>query len=365
MQLPSGSRRTALFAAASVLAHALAVPAFAQTPRPASADTWPSKPVRLMVGFPPGSSPDFIARALAEPLAKALGQPVIVENRAGASGNIAAGIMAQSTDQHTLGIVINGNMTIAKLLNPATAYDPLKDLAPVSLICTAPLLLAAPNPATPSSTREFLEAARRAGNTWSYGSPGVGTVGHLAMEVLKSKAGLAPVHVPYTSYAQVVTAMISGDVHISLVQLGAAMPMVAAGKLRAIGVTSATRSPLAPDYPTLAEAGFPASNSKCGPASRHRPACRAPSSPDCPLYSPASPAATRSSGSCCNTATTRSASSRRASPGASSRTMANSARSSPRKASSSNDSPLHTHPARHACGRRRAARSDAPRARHD
>jgi tripartite-type tricarboxylate transporter receptor subunit TctC len=236
----------------------LVTPAFAQPARNPSTDAWPTKPVRLVVGFPPGSSPDFIARALVEPLSKALGQPVIVENRVGASGNIAAGLVAQATDQHTLGIVINGNMTIAKLINPATTYDPLKDLTPVSLICIAPLLLAAPAQGPAGGTREFLEAARRAGSTWSYGSPGVGTVGHLAMEVLKSKAAISPVHVPYSSYQNVVTAMAAGDIQVSLVQLGAAMPMVAAGKLRAIGVTSAQRSPLAPDYPTLAEAGFPA-----------------------------------------------------------------------------------------------------------
>jgi len=256
------SRRTALAAGlagiACALPCALVTPARAQPARNPAADAWPSRPVRLVVGFPPGSSPDFIARALAEPLARALGQPVIVENRVGASGNIATGMVAQATDQHTLGIVINGNMTIAKLLNPATSYDPLKDLAPVSLVCTAPLLLAAPAQGTATSSKEFLEAARRAGNSWSYGSPGVGTVGHLAMEVLKSKAGITPVHVPYSSYQHVATAMVAGDVQVSLVQLGAAMPMVAAGRLRAIGVTSAQRSPLAPDYPTLAEAGFPA-----------------------------------------------------------------------------------------------------------
>ena len=256
MQLPLILRATALRSVAAVALAAFATLSLAQTTRSAPMpERWPSRPVRLLVGFPAGSSPDFIARAIAEPMSRALGQPVIVENRAGASGNIAAGVVAQSTDLHTLGIVINGNMTVAKLLNPATSYDPLKDLVPVSLICTAPLLLAAPANLAGAGTAAFLDAARKAGSTWNYGSPGVGTVGHLATEVLKSRAGIAPVHVPYPSYQRVVMAMLAGEVQVSLVQLGAAMPMVSDGRLKAIGVTSATRSALAPDYPTLAEAG--------------------------------------------------------------------------------------------------------------
>ncbi|MGA0571839.1 Bug family tripartite tricarboxylate transporter substrate binding protein [Variovorax sp. VNK109] len=213
--------------------------------------------MKLLVGFPPGSSPDFIARALAEPLSKALGQPVVVENRVGASGNIATAAVAQSTDQHTLGVVINGNMTVAKLLNPATPYDPLKDLMPVSLVCRAPLLLAASDKVPAGNAAEFRIAARAAGAKWNYGSPGIGTIGHLAMETFKARAGIAPVHVPYPSYQRVVMAMLADEVQVSLVQLGAAMPMVASGKLKALGITAATRTPLAPEFPTLAEAGLP------------------------------------------------------------------------------------------------------------
>ena len=238
----------------------LAAPAqTAQTAQgaPSQQGAWPSRPIRLLVGFPPGSSPDFIARAFAEPLAKVLGQPVVVENRVGASGNIAAAAVAQATDRHTLGVVINGNMTVARLLNPATPYDPLKDLLPVSLLCKAPLLLAAPENLASGTPREFFDTARAKGAAWSYGSPGIGTVGHLGMELVKDKAGLAPVHVPYPSYQRVVMAMLGGEVQVSLVQLGAAMPMVALGKLKALGITAAARSPLAPELPTLAEAGIP------------------------------------------------------------------------------------------------------------
>jgi tripartite-type tricarboxylate transporter receptor subunit TctC len=208
-----------------------------------------------MVGFPAGTSPDLVARTLAEPLSKALGQPVIVENRPGAGGNIAADLVAKSTDGHTIGMMINGNLTIAKLLNPKTPYDPARDLAPISLVGTAPLVLAAPANAPGNTTAEFLAAARESGTRWSYGSPGVGTVGHIGMELLKARAGLEPVHVPYPGYPQVVTAMIGGQIQLSMLPPGLAMAQARAGKVKVLGVTSAGRSSLVPEVPSLSEAG--------------------------------------------------------------------------------------------------------------
>ena len=218
--------------------------------------TWPSQPIKLVVGFPAGSSPDLMARTLAEPLAQALGQPVVVENRAGAGGNIAAAAVARATDDHTLGLMINGNLTIAKILNPATTYDPLTDLTPVSLIAVAPLVLTAPMSA-PADGAAFLAAARQGGDRWNYGTPGVGTVAHLGMELIKSRAGISPVHVPYTGNPQVITAMISEQVQLALLPPGLAMAQVRGGKLRAIGVTSAGRSSVVPEVPALTEAGVP------------------------------------------------------------------------------------------------------------
>ena len=217
--------------------------------------TWPSQPLRLVVGFPAGTSPDLTARAFAEPLAKALGQPVLVENKVGAAGNIAADFVAKATDNHTIGLMINGNMTIAKLLNPKLPYDPLTELAPISLIGVSPLVLCAPASAAGASAEEFLAAARTGGNRWNYGTPGIGTVGHLGMELLKAKTGLAAVHVPYPGYPQVTTAMIGGDLQLSLLPPALASAQIKAGKLRAIGVTAGTRSALVPDFPSLAEAG--------------------------------------------------------------------------------------------------------------
>ena len=228
-------------------------PAAAQVNSAATA--WPSKPIRLVVGFPGGSSPDLTARALAEPVSKALGQPVVVDNRPGASGNIAADIVAKSKDGHTLGLMINGNLTIAKLLNPKTPYDPLKDLAPVSLIATAPLVLAVPS-SYAGTAQDFVKSGLQAGNTWSYGTPGQGTVAHLGMELLKAKTGLSPVHVPYPGNPQVVNAMLGGQIQLALLPPGLAMPQVQAGRLKAIAVTSAGRSSLVPGLPSLAELGI-------------------------------------------------------------------------------------------------------------
>lgn len=237
------ARRTLVTA----LALACAVPAVLAQP------AWPSKPLKMVVGFPAGSSPDLTARLLAEPLSQALGQPVVVENRPGAGGNVAAAQVARANDDHTIGLMINGNLTIAKILNPDATYDPLKDLQPVSLIAVSPLVLAAPA-GTPTG-KAFFDQARAQGDKLNYGTPGVGTVAHLGMELLKAKAGIAPVHVPYPGNPQVITGLISGQVQMALLPPGLAMAQVRGGKLQAIGVTSAGRSSVVPEVPSLADAG--------------------------------------------------------------------------------------------------------------
>ena len=242
-------RATLVLALATVCGSAIA--------QPAATPGWPSKPLKIIVGFPGGSSPDLVARTLAEPLAKALGQAVVVENKVGAGGNIAAQAVASATDGHTIGVMINGNMTIARILNPKVAYDPLKDLAPISLIGTAPLALTAPAPAqAPGATaQEFLAAARASGDRWSYGTPGVGTVAHIGMELLKTKAKLQPVHVPYPGNPQVINALMSGQIQLALLPPAMAAAQARAGKLRVIGLTSSSRSTLVPEFPSLAEGG--------------------------------------------------------------------------------------------------------------
>lgn len=273
MNKTSTLRRTLLVLALAGASGAALAQKAAKAP---AAPAWPTKPVRMLVGFPGGSTPDLVARTIAEPLSRALGQPVVVENRPGAGGNIAADVVAKSTDNHTIGVLINGNLTIAKILNPATPFDPLKDLAPISLIGTAPLLLTAPANAPASNAQEFFLAARNAGNKWSYGTPGVGTVGHIGMELLKTKTNIAPVHVPYPGNPQVINAMIGGQIQLSLLPPGLAAPQIRAGKLKAIGVTSISRSPLVPEYPSLDEGGIKGFQleiwtAAAGPASMPKP----------------------------------------------------------------------------------------------
>jgi tripartite-type tricarboxylate transporter receptor subunit TctC len=216
---------------------------------------WPSKTVKLVVGFPPGSSPDLTARLLAEPLGRALGQTVIVENKVGAGGNVAADQVAKASDGHTLGLMINGNMTIARILNPQLNYDPLKDLAAISLIGSAPLVLTVPADAPGQTAAQWLDQAKQAGDRWSYGSPGVGTVAHLGMELLKSRAGLGPVHVPYPGNPQVITAMLGGQIQAALLPPAMASAQARSGKLKLLATTATGRSILAPEVPSLAEAG--------------------------------------------------------------------------------------------------------------
>ena len=259
MSFPLSRRASLLIALAAASPWALAQ----NTAKPGAAPApmaWPTKPLKIIVGFPAGTSPDLTARTFSEPLSKALGQPVIVENKVGAGGNIGADAVAKARDDHTIGLMINGNMTIAKLLNPALPYDPLKDLAPLSLIGTSPLVPTAPvsQPGVPAnaSGSDFFVAARNAGDKWSYGTPGVGTVGHIGTELLKSRTNINPVHVPYPGYPQVATAMLGEQLQMALMPPALAQAQVRAGKLRAIGVTSSVRSPLAPDVPSLAEAGI-------------------------------------------------------------------------------------------------------------
>ncbi len=232
--------------AAWVLATSLCTPAAAQT-------AWPQKAVRIVVGFPGGSTPDTAARILADALSKLWGQPVVVEAKVGAGGNVAADFVAKAIDDHTLGVVINGNLTSAKLLNPKLPYDPVKDLLPVSLLATAPLLMVSPVD-LPAGTA-WVGAVRQAGDKLSYGSVGIGSVGHLGVEVIKSAIGSSgAVHVPYNGNPAIINAMLGGQVQMALMPPGLALPHVKAGKLHAVGLTG-PRSPLAPEVPSLTELG--------------------------------------------------------------------------------------------------------------
>ena len=250
------TKRRLLEGGAAAIASTLFTPAaWAQRSGAASAEpAWPTKPVRILVGFPAGASPDLAARAVAEPLSKILRQPVTVENKPGASGNLVAEQVAKATDDHTIGALINGNLTIAKLLNPKLSFDPEKDFEPVGLIGTAPLVLVVSGNATGQTAADLLLWTRNLSSGGKYGTPGVGTVGHLGMELIKSRAAITAQHKPYTGNPQVIAGLLAGEIQLALLPPGLAMPHVKSGKIKAIGVTSPERSPLVNELPTIRDA---------------------------------------------------------------------------------------------------------------
>jgi tripartite-type tricarboxylate transporter receptor subunit TctC len=224
----------------------------------AIADWSPSRPLKLVVPFSPGGQPDIVARTLAEPLGKALGQPVIVENHPGAGGNIAAQLVARSApDGLTLLIGTNGPLAVSPALDKGLAYDPLADFAPVTLVGTSPNLIAV-NPTLGIATlREFVAKAKAEPGKLNFASVGKGSVSQLSMELLNAMAGISTAHIPYNGGAPAVTALIAGDVQVLSLNPTALMPQVAAGKARVIAQTSANRSALIANVPTVAESGYP------------------------------------------------------------------------------------------------------------
>jgi tripartite-type tricarboxylate transporter receptor subunit TctC len=243
-------RRRLLQLASVVVASVAAGPVLAQ-------DIWPGKPIRLVVPFPPGSSPDIIARVIAEPLREALGQPVVVDNRAGAGGNIGTAAVAKAApDGYTVLFTINGPLATAPALYRKLGYDPLKDLAPVTLVATSPNVLVIDPALKVASTGEFTALARQSPGKLNYGSVGAGSSAHLAMELLKSREHLDIQHIPYPGFPQVLTAMLGGFVQAGFMVPAIAMPQVKTGQVKALAVTSLQRSPSLPDIPTMAEQGL-------------------------------------------------------------------------------------------------------------
>lgn len=224
---------------------------------PARAQGWPERPIRLVIPFPAGSSPDLIARMLALPLGAALGQNLVVDNRPGAGGEIGTGAVAHAqADGYSLLLTIQGPLVTAPLLNRHLPYDPAKDLQPIGLVATSPNLLVIDPKLGAASLADFLQLARSKPRQLNYGSVGNGSAAHLVMEAFMARAGIALTHVPYPGFPQVVNAMLAGQVQACFMVPGAAMGQVRAGKLLAIGVTSLERVAALPDLATMAELGF-------------------------------------------------------------------------------------------------------------
>jgi tripartite-type tricarboxylate transporter receptor subunit TctC len=220
-----------------------------------AADAWPVRPVRIIVGYPAGSSPDVQARLLAEPLAQALGQAVVVENRPGAGGNIGADAIAKADDGHTIGVIGNGPLTSSRFLYAKLPYNPATDFAPIALIGSAPLVWVTARPAVERSVASYIAQLRADGDRQAYGSVGAGSGGHLGMELLKQALGIAPIHVPFNGGPAILTALVGGQVQMSLLPASTVQPLVQAGKLEALAVSSRQRSALAPTLPSMDEIG--------------------------------------------------------------------------------------------------------------
>ena len=225
---------------------------------PVWAQNYPSKPVRVIVSFPPGSTPDIVGRALATRLQDALGQPFVVENRAGAGGNIGADAVAKAPpDGHTLLVSTNGVFAINKTLYKSMPFDPDKDLAPVSLLATAPQMLVVNPSLGVKMFKDFIEHARANPGKLSYGSVGAGSASHLTMELLKNDAKVFIVHIPYKGFPPAVTDMLGGNIDTMFAIIPGVLPHVKAGKMTGLAVTALKRSVLAPDVPSVGELGFP------------------------------------------------------------------------------------------------------------
>ena len=223
-----------------------------------AAETWPAKPVRIIVPFPPGSSPDLVARMLTDKLAQALGQPVIIENKPGAGGNLGTGLVAKAApDGYTLGLSIPGPLAVNTVLYKKMEYDPFKELAPITLVALSPNVLVVDPKLGVNTVKEFIDYVKARPGKLNYGSIGNGSASHLTMELLKMRSGMDIVHVPYPGSPQINTAILSGQVQAGFVVPATAMPLAQAGRLKVLAVTSSVRSVVVPDLPTVAEAGFP------------------------------------------------------------------------------------------------------------
>jgi tripartite-type tricarboxylate transporter receptor subunit TctC len=245
------ARRRALLAVALALAATGAAPVLAQSP-------YPSKPVRVIVPFPPGQAADTFSRMLAERLSQTWGQQVVVENRGGGGG--VPGVMAvkdAAPDGYTWLVGTSGTLAVNPSVYAKIPYDPLKDFAPASNIFIVPLVVVAHPSFAPNTVQELVAAAKKAPGTINFASAGPGTAQHMTGELLKSRAGIDLVHVPYKGSGPGMTDLLGGQVPLMVDSLASALPHIKSGRIKIIAVTTAQRVPQLPNVPTIAESGYP------------------------------------------------------------------------------------------------------------
>lgn len=225
---------------------------------PASAQQYPVRPVRFVVPFAPGGSTDTLARTIGVKLAGALGQQVVVDNRPGANGDIGMMIVARApADGHTIVLGYIANLAIAPSLYAKMPYDPVKDFTPVTQLASSPNVLVA-HPSVPAGNlKELIALAKAKPGQVNFASAGVGSIGHLTGELLNNLAGVKMVHIPYKGSGQAITDLLGGNVQLMFSGFSSTLSHIRSGRLRALAVTGAQRSPAAPDVPTIAESGFP------------------------------------------------------------------------------------------------------------
>jgi tripartite-type tricarboxylate transporter receptor subunit TctC len=224
---------------------------------PAAAQEWPTKTVKIIVPFGPGSTPDAVARLIGDRLQQKLGQAFVIENKPGASGNLGTDAVAKAEpDGATIGISIGGPLAINTLLFSKLPYDPAKDIAPITQLVTQPSALAVNASVNVNSVAELLELLKREPGKHNFGSIGNGSLSHLAMEAIALKGGIKLVHIPYVGSPQAMTALLRGDVQMACLPAISVTPQVGPGKVRILAVSTAQRSRFLPDIPTLKEAGI-------------------------------------------------------------------------------------------------------------
>jgi tripartite-type tricarboxylate transporter receptor subunit TctC len=236
---------------------ALTALAAVHVPGLASAQTWPSQPITIVVSFGAGGTADILARMIGDELSTALGQPVVIENKPGAGGNLGGSTVARAApDGYTLLMSGSPTHSVGPHLFKNLSYDPMKDVPPVAMIAMAPNLLVVNSELPVKSVKELVQFARDKPGQITFSSAGIATSGYLAAEMLKASAKLDMAHVPYKSGPEAVTGVLAGNVSFIFFTVPALLPQVQAGKLRALAITGADRSALVPNVPTVAESGF-------------------------------------------------------------------------------------------------------------